>query len=83
MIVQTSRFGSVEVDADPEILRTQDGRRMEALAEYSLTNECRALLLRRYFGEERGTAMVATYTSPGVVIRIEPGESRAWDYAES
>lgn len=37
-----------------ETLRTQDGRRMESLAEYALTNECRAVLLRRYFGEEDG-----------------------------
>lgn len=38
-----------------ETLRTQDGRRMESLAEYALTNDCRAVLLRRYFGEADGT----------------------------
>jgi ATP-dependent DNA helicase RecQ len=38
-----------------ETLRTQDGRRMEAIAEYALTGECRAVLLRRYFGEADGT----------------------------
>jgi ATP-dependent DNA helicase RecQ len=38
-----------------ETLRTQDGRRMESIAEYALTSECRAVLLRRYFGEEDGT----------------------------
>ncbi|HSP96867.1 MAG TPA: RecQ family ATP-dependent DNA helicase [Candidatus Dormibacteraeota bacterium] len=38
-----------------ETLRTQDGRRMEAIAEYALTSECRAVLLRRYFGEQDGT----------------------------
>jgi len=38
-----------------ETLRTQDGRRMESIAEYALTTECRAVLLRRYFGEEDGT----------------------------
>jgi len=38
-----------------ETLRTQDGRRMEAIAEYALTSECRAVLLRRYFGEDDGT----------------------------
>jgi ATP-dependent DNA helicase RecQ len=37
-----------------ETLRTQDGRRMDALAEYVLTPECRAILLRRYFGEADG-----------------------------
>ena len=36
---------------------------------------------RRYFGRERGDAMVATFTTPGVVLRIE-GEVRAWDYAD-
>ncbi|MGH7786739.1 MAG: RecQ family ATP-dependent DNA helicase, partial [Candidatus Binatia bacterium] len=38
-----------------ETLRTQDGRRMDALAEYVMTTECRAVLLRRYFGEADGT----------------------------
>lgn len=38
-----------------ETLRTQDGRRMDAISEYALTSECRAMLLRRYFGEEDGT----------------------------
>jgi ATP-dependent DNA helicase RecQ len=38
-----------------ETLRTQDGRRMESIAEYALTTECRAVLLRRYFGEQDGT----------------------------
>jgi ATP-dependent DNA helicase RecQ len=37
-----------------ETLRTQDGRRMDSLSEYALTSECRAVLLRRYFGEEDG-----------------------------
>jgi ATP-dependent DNA helicase RecQ len=37
-----------------ETLRTQDGRRMDSLSEYALTGECRAVLLRRYFGEEDG-----------------------------
>jgi len=38
-----------------ETLRTQDGRRMDSIAEYALTSECRAVLLRRYFGEQDGT----------------------------
>ena len=38
-----------------ETLRTQDGRRMDSISEYALTSECRAVLLRRYFGEEDGT----------------------------
>jgi PPOX class probable F420-dependent enzyme len=37
---------------------------------------------RRYFGEETGAAFAASFTEPGVVIRIEPGELRAWDYAD-
>jgi ATP-dependent DNA helicase RecQ len=35
-------------------LRTQDGRRLDRLAEYVHTTECRAIFLRRYFGEEAG-----------------------------
>ncbi|MBX3025652.1 ATP-dependent DNA helicase RecQ [bacterium] len=38
-----------------ETLRTQDGRRMDSISEYALTSECRAVLLRRYFGEQDGT----------------------------
>jgi len=37
-----------------ETLRTQDGRRMDSLFEYATSSECRAVLLRRYFGEEDG-----------------------------
>ena len=36
-------------------LRTQDGRRLDRLSEYANTRECRAVFLRRYFGEEDGT----------------------------
>jgi len=35
-------------------LRTQDGRRLDRIAEYSNTTECRAIFLRQYFGEEAG-----------------------------
>ena len=35
-------------------LRTQDGRRLDRLAEYADSTECRAVFLRRYFGEEAG-----------------------------
>ncbi len=38
-----------------ETLRTQDGRRLDALAEYAHTTDCRAVFLRRYFGEGDGT----------------------------
>jgi PPOX class probable F420-dependent enzyme len=36
----------------------------------------------RYFGEEMGAQFAATYAKPGIVIRIEPGELRAWDYTD-
>jgi ATP-dependent DNA helicase RecQ len=39
-----------------ETLRTQDGRRLDSLREYVFSNECRAVFLRLYFGEEDGTA---------------------------
>ncbi len=35
-------------------LRTQDSRRLDTVAEYAHTKECRAVFLRRYFGEEEG-----------------------------
>jgi PPOX class probable F420-dependent enzyme len=34
---------------------------------------------RRYMGEASATRMVASYETPGVVIRID-GDVRAWDY---
>jgi PPOX class probable F420-dependent enzyme len=37
---------------------------------------------RRYFGEDDGAAFAATMTRPGTVIRIDPGELRAWDYED-
>ena len=35
----------------------------------------------RYLGAGEGARMVGSY-KPGVVIRIEPGELRAWDYED-
>jgi len=37
-----------------ETLRTQDGRRLDALARYANSTECRASFLCEYFGEEIG-----------------------------
>ena len=37
-----------------ETLRTQDGRRLDSIAEYAHEGACRAVALRRYFGEEGG-----------------------------
>jgi ATP-dependent DNA helicase RecQ len=37
-----------------ETLRTQDGRRLDAIAEYARAPGCRAAFLRAYFGEETG-----------------------------
>jgi ATP-dependent DNA helicase RecQ len=36
-------------------LRTQDGRRLDTVGEYAHSSDCRAVFLRRYFGEEGGT----------------------------
>ncbi|MBW2242244.1 MAG: RecQ family ATP-dependent DNA helicase [Deltaproteobacteria bacterium] len=35
-----------------ETLRTQDARRLDAVADYAIDAECRATFLREYFGEE-------------------------------
>ncbi len=37
-----------------ENLRTQDSRRLDAVAEYAGSEACRAVFLREYFGEEPG-----------------------------
>jgi ATP-dependent DNA helicase RecQ len=39
-----------------ETLRTEDGHRLDALAEYALSDACRAVFLREYFGEAAGAA---------------------------
>jgi ATP-dependent DNA helicase RecQ len=38
-----------------ETLRTQDSRRLDTIGDYARDAECRAVFLRRYFGEEGGT----------------------------
>jgi ATP-dependent DNA helicase RecQ len=35
-----------------ETLRTQDGRRLDFIGDYTGSDECRAVFLRRYFGED-------------------------------
>jgi ATP-dependent DNA helicase RecQ len=58
-----------------ETLRIQDGRRLDAVARYCDSHECRAAFLRRYFGEEevgacglcdvcRGSARSAKFFAP-------------------
>jgi ATP-dependent DNA helicase RecQ len=39
-----------------ETLRRQDAHRLDLVASYAQSQECRALFLRRYFGEEEGRA---------------------------
>jgi ATP-dependent DNA helicase RecQ len=37
-----------------ETLRTQDSRRLDTISDYSRSDDCRAVFLRGYFGEEGG-----------------------------
>ena len=39
-----------------ETLRTQDSRRLDSISEYSQSPDCRAVHLRKYFGEDGGEA---------------------------
>jgi ATP-dependent DNA helicase RecQ len=39
-----------------QTLRTEDGHRLDAVGTYADTKECRAVHLRRYFGEEDGAS---------------------------
>lgn len=36
----------------------------------------------RYIGEERGTAYVASLPGDHMIVRLEPGALRAWDFAD-
>ncbi|HEY8517015.1 MAG TPA: RecQ family ATP-dependent DNA helicase [Candidatus Binatia bacterium] len=36
-------------------MRTQDARRLDSVDDYARSTECRAVYLRRYFGEDNGT----------------------------
>jgi hypothetical protein len=45
---------SRELAGQFETLRTQDARRLDAVAEYAYTQGCRAVFLREYFGESGG-----------------------------
>ncbi|MFM8410718.1 MAG: RecQ family ATP-dependent DNA helicase, partial [Alphaproteobacteria bacterium] len=69
-IVELHDDGTVETMGAPEeiearvrslasqfaTMRTQDSRRLETVAEYAHTPDCRAVFLRMYFGEEHGPA---------------------------
>ena len=55
----TGSAASIERDARGlagqfETLRTEDGRRLDAVAQYAATEGCRAVFLRGVFGEEPG-----------------------------
>jgi ATP-dependent DNA helicase RecQ len=55
------RNGTIEADARSLAgrfarLRTEDGRRLDAIAQYAAVRECRAAFLCRYFGEPEGAA---------------------------
>jgi len=39
-------------------------------------------IVTRYEGPEDGAADVEALGSAGVIIRIEPGDIRVWDYAD-
>lgn len=43
--------GARDLAARLETLRVQDARRLEAIAEYAESEECRSRFIRRYFGE--------------------------------
>jgi len=52
-----SERATIEADVNAlagqfETLKTQDGRRLDAIAEYARENICRAVFLRGYFGED-------------------------------
>ncbi|HYD48938.1 MAG TPA: RecQ family zinc-binding domain-containing protein, partial [Terriglobales bacterium] len=65
-LVRTLEDGTIELSVSPEQLeaevgalanrfetiRMQDGRRLDTMAEYAATTECRSIFLERYFGEE-------------------------------
>jgi hypothetical protein len=36
----------------------------------------------RYIGEERETAYVASFPGDHVIVRLQPGALRAWDFAD-
>ena len=44
----------VDTPSDSPGLRTQDSRRLDSVADYAAHQECRAVYLRSYFGEEGG-----------------------------
>ena len=52
-------------------LRTQDGRRLDAVAEYAASHDCRAVFLRRYFGEDDGARCGICDIDRGVAERPE------------
>ncbi len=60
--------------------RTQDSRRLDTVAEYAGSGECRAVFLRRYFGEDGGSPCRICDVCRGVTTRapqiIQPLQRR-------
>ena len=61
VVVKPEHADSIEEDTRSlagqfETLRTQDSQRLEAVAAYARSEECRALVLRDYFGEDSAAA---------------------------
>ncbi len=60
--------------------RTQDSRRLDTVAEYAGSSECRAVYLRRYFGEDGGAPCRICDVCRGVTARapqvIQPLQRR-------
>ena len=47
------RAGVRDLASRLEVRRIQDAHRLESIAEYAETEECRSVFIRRYFGERR------------------------------
>jgi len=45
-------------------------------------HETAGRIAARYIGEERGTAYVASLPGDHVIVRLEPGALRVWDFAD-
>ena len=60
------------------------GVELRGVGQLSTTDERAALrrLAVRYLGEREGNAYADAATWAGVVLRLEPGELRVWDFVD-
>ena len=91
MVVGANDVKSRHLKSDPRVSLTiyenqPPYRGVEIRTEAQLTKEgageADRRMAHRYLGAERAEAYLSTHNWQSLLIRLEPGELRAWDFAD-